>query len=219
MRSRLVPILLAAAIAGAGPSAHAGAPASANREARLPHACKGGPQAGTSCVTDATCPAGACVVDAGGPAFDGVVTFIVDDNVSQFDGTESIPNVVAVTVLLEVAREDERASLAQTYQNLAGEDFATLVANLQAGPFVADTGNSNRRVTEASLDTATTPALLDDFLWQGGDTELAAALRAFFDATGDPIIVKASRLTRSDQGASGLASLIRLKIQGRFVAP
>jgi hypothetical protein len=199
--------------------AWAGAPASTNRDSTLPHACRGGGPPGGSCTSDADCAPGRCAVAASGVKFTATVTFVVDDHVSQFDGSESVPDVVAVTAIVETARNGARLVVSQIYQNLSGHDFASLVASLQAGPFIADTGNSNRRVTEASLNGATPEALLDDFLFQAGDDEMGDALRAFFGTLGRPVVVKAERLERWDQGGTGLASAIRLKVRGRFVAP
>jgi hypothetical protein len=199
-------------------AAFAGAPASSNRDATLPHRCAGPPAHAVPCTTPDDCPSGRCIVDATNARFAAVVTFVVDDNVSQFDGSESVDDVVAVTVLVEAWKYGSRLVLSQTYQNLSGDTFDALVESLQAGPFIADTGNSNRRVTESQLTDATTEALLDDFLLQRGDGAIADALRAFYGTTGAPVVLKAERLERWSQGGSELASVVRLKVRGRFVA-
>jgi hypothetical protein len=214
---RSVTVYTVALLALTAGAASAGAPASTRRDATLPHACRGGAATGAPCASDADCAPGRCVLVAQSTKFTALVTFIVDDHVSQFDGSEDVSDVVAVTAVVEIARGGNRLVLAQVYQNLAGDDLATLVANLQAGPFIADTGNSNRRVTEASLNGADTAALLDDFLFQQGDDEMTDALRAFYGTTGVPVVAKAERLERWDQGGTGLASLVRLKVRGRFV--
>lgn len=197
--------------------AFAGAPASSRRAESLPRICKGGSNAGFPCSDDAGCPGGSCVL-SGPRRFAGTVTFVVDDNVSQFDGSEEVADVVAVTVLVELQKKwSERRLLAQTYQNLAGSSFATLVASLQAGPFIADTGRSDRRVFEARLTDASDSDLVDDFLFQTGDDEMIQQARAFYGVSGTPIVWRVGRLERANAGGSGLASLVRLKFKGVFV--
>jgi hypothetical protein len=153
---------------------------------------------------------------------------MVDDNVSKFDGTEEIADVIAATVLLEIKDKGETHLLAQTYQNLEGHDFTSLTDALRAGPFLADTGSpvSNRRAAEFRLNEALTddpfPSILDDFLFEEGDSEMADAVRALFGVTGRPIVAEvpkhAAFVERSDHVADGLASLVRLKVKIRFVA-
>jgi hypothetical protein len=214
-------------------SSYAGSPVSHLREEQLPHVCRGGPREGLACTDDAQCPPGnKCEVHfLRGPdtAFEAEVTLIIDDNVSKFDGTEEISDVVAATVLLEIKHKGKTHLLAQTYQNLEGQDFKTLTEALKAGPFLADTGSpvSNRRAAEFRLNEALTddpfPSILDDFLFEEGDNEMADAVRALFDVTGRPIVAHVPRnaafVQRSDHVADGLASLVRLKVEIRFVAP
>ena len=196
----------------------AGAPASGGRAQNLSLACRGGSNAGSFCTDAAGCPGGACT-PIGTKRFAGTVTFVVDDNVSQFDETEEVADVVAVTAIVELqGKAGDRLLLAQTYQNLSGEDFAALVASLQAGPFIADTGNSDRRVLEFRLNEATDAALFDDFLFQTGDGEMIQQARAFYGASGTPLIWRMARLERIDAGSSGLASLVRLKFKGVFAS-
>jgi len=64
---------------------------------------------------------------------------------------------------------------------------------------------------------------LDDFLFEEGDNELADAVRALAGVKGRPIIAEvpgdAALIQRSDHVADGLASLVRMKVKIRFVAP
>jgi len=161
--------------------------------------------------------------------FEAELTLIVDDDVSKFDDTTEVFEVIAATVLLEVKDKGETHFLAQTYQNLEGRDFKSLIDALRAGPFLADTGSpvSNRRAAEFRLNEALTddpfPSILDDFLFQEGDNEMADALRAIFGVTGRPVVVDVpkdgSLVEHSDHVADSLASLIRLKVTISFVAP
>ncbi len=216
----------------AADSAYAASPVSQLREAQLPHVCKGGSRKGLPCTDDAGCPNSKCEISfLSGPdaTFEAEVTLIVDDDVSEFDGTEEVSGVIAATVLLEIKDKGETHFLAQTYQNLKGHDFKALTDALRAGPFLADTGSpvSNRRAAEFRLNEALTddpfPSILDDFLFEEGDSEMADAVRALFGVTGRPVVVDvpkdASFVERSDHVADGLASLVRLKVKVRFVAP
>src|SRR5262249_50350305 len=112
-------------------SAYAIAPLPQRREEKLPHVCKGGPNEGRACTDDSQCPDSTCEINfLRGPdttfEFEAEVTLIVDDNVSKFDGTEKISDVIAATVLLEIRDEGETHFLAQTYQNLEGHNFKSL---------------------------------------------------------------------------------------------
>jgi hypothetical protein len=202
------------------PAAALAAALSLTREQELPRVCKKGPLAGQACDDDADC-GGPCVV-AYLPrvAFSGTLTIVVDDDVSKFDGTESVSDVVAATVLLEV-RASERLLIAQTYQNLAGATLTELIDNLRVGPEVASNVGQFRPLNETQLnDEAADPAeLLDSFLFQEGDTAIADALRAAFATTGIPVITAVTRPEHTNAGASGLASSVRVKIQGKFRAP
>ncbi len=233
MRSRyLFHSLAFAALLMATDSAHADAPLPPRREVKLPHVCKGGPNKGQECPDDAMCPNSTCKIKfLRGPdtTFEATVTLIVDDDVSKFDGTQEVSNVVAATVLLEIREKGETHFLAQTYQNLEGHDFQTLTDALMKGPFLADTGSplTNSRVTEstliASLADNAPRSLLSSFLFQEGDNEMANAVRDLFGVTGRPVIVNVPKdisfVKRSDHEADGLASLVRLRVQIRFVAP
>src|SRR6266850_2520375 len=125
-------------------SAYAAAPVPQRREEKLPHVCKSGPNEGLPCINDTECPSSKCELQfLRGPdtTFEAEVTFIVDDHVSKFDGTEEFSDVVAATVLLKIRDKGETYFLAQTYQNLEGHDFKSLTDALMKGPFLADTGS------------------------------------------------------------------------------
>jgi hypothetical protein len=61
----------------------------------------------------------------------------------------------------------------------------------------------------------------DDFLFQGGDSELADALREFYGIAGRPVIVEVAAspgtLVTTDEEASGRASAVQLLASIRFV--
>ena len=199
----------------------AGAPDPAGREANLPHVCKGGSNGGNSCDINngnGDCPNGRCVIEFTPGGFAAKVTILVDDNVSKFDGSETVTDVVAATVILEVKGNGQSDVLAQTYQNLAGADFATLVANLQQAPFLADTEISASPVDEAALNAAAkSERIVSDLMFQKGDSEVADALRTLLGATGNPVVTKVTLLDHFDHGADQLASVVQLKVRGRFV--
>lgn len=233
MRCRIpLPSLIVVALLIAANAAYAAAPLPQRREEKLPHVCKGGPNKGQACVEDTMCPTSTCKLKfLRGPdtTFEAKVTLIVDDDVSKFDGAQKIANVVAATVLLEIRERGETHFLAQTYQNLEGQDFQALIDALRQGPFLADTGSplTNSRMTESTLmaslaDNAARP-LLGSFLFQEGDNEMANAVRALFGVTGRPVVADVPRdisfVQRSDHEADGLASLVRLRVKIRFIAP
>lgn len=193
---------------------------SLGRDEQLPRVCKRGPLAGQACVGVADCDGPCVVAYLPRVAFSGTLTLVVDDDVSKFDGTETVTDVVAATVLLEV-RAGERRLIAQTYQNLDGGTLAELVDGLRMGPEVASNVGQSRPLTEAQLNAeAADPAeLLDAFLFQQGDVAIADALRAAYATTGIPVITAVSRPEHADEGASGLASAVRVRVQGKFLAP
>jgi len=59
---------------------------------------------------------------------------------------------------------------------------------------------------------------VNDLLFRPQDEELADALRAIFNATGIPVVTKVSSVSLTDRGADGLATVLRLKVKGGFVA-
>ena len=110
--------------------------------ARLPHVCEKGPNAGLECIPDLGgvadplvcsvsrpsqndfCLGAKCtMVFEKGATFSAVMTMIADDNVSAFDGSQSIQNAIAVTVIIDLGK---RGVLAQTYQNLSGTSLSSL---------------------------------------------------------------------------------------------
>jgi hypothetical protein len=105
------------------------------------------------------------------------------------------------------------------------------MTNLQTGPILADTNLSRGPVTEEKLNDALdegfigndpTKSLLDDLLWQEGDSPIADELRGIFGVSGGkPILVGVPKtlagVKHSDYEASGLASVARLKVTFRFV--
>jgi hypothetical protein len=232
MRSRDVSFFLALAtlLVATGSAVAGGSPISGSREAQLPHVCNG-PGKPQPCTDDSQCPSGLCEIKyVRGPdaTFEAEVTLIIDDDVSKFDGSEKISDVKAATVLLEIIDNGETHLLAQTYQNLEGRNFNALVKALTAGPFLADMESpvSNfRRAAEFRLFESRTddpvPSILDDFLFQEGDSEMADAVRALVGVTGRPIIADvpedAALVQRSDHVDDGLASLVRMKVKIRFV--
>ena len=235
MRSRDVTFFLALAtlLVATGSAVAGGSPVPERREEQLPHICKG-PGKSQSCTKDSDCASGRCEINfLRGPdaAFMAEVTLIIDDNVSKYDGSESeeLSNVKAATVLLEIKDKGETHLLAQTYQNLEGSNFEDLVKALTAGPFLADMGSpvSNRRAAERRLfepqPDDPVHSILDDFLFEEGDSDLADAVRALFGITGRPIIADvpedATFVQHSDHSADGdgLASLVRMKVKIRFV--
>lgn len=203
----------------------AGAPGSPGRDQTLPHSCAAGPNREMPCTDDAQCPRSKCTISYEQGTFGAQVTLIVDDDVSKFDASEQVTNVVAATVLLDIRTYSGRHLLAQTYQNLEGADLATLIASLQAGPFLADTMKSGpppgNRVTEAGLNGAVTGGgILDDFLFQEGDSELADALRSALGKLGRPVVARTSKpnlVRHADRGGDGLASVVQFGIRIRFV--
>jgi hypothetical protein len=228
-QTSFVVLALVSSLAFGGP-AQAGAPSPEDREFDLAHVCKGGPNADAACTDASECPGSTCVINFASKSITAKLTILVDDDVSNFNddetGLEDVPNVVAATVLLEVKKDGKRV-LAQTYQNLdQGNpgDLATLIANLQAGPFLGDTETRDNRTTETNLNAAAGDAsILQDFLFQAGDSELADALRALFGLTGTPIIAetpeKIEKVLQDNHLGDSLASVLRFKVKIRFVPP
>jgi hypothetical protein len=230
---QLIPQLAFAVLLIATVSAYAGDPVPARREPQPPRICKNGPEAGMTCATNDDCPQGSCEINylsGPGTAFRAEITLIVDDDVSQFDvesTNEVFSNIIAATAVLEFKHKGEKHVLAQTYQNLTGSDFDTLLTELKKGPFLADGEVSDRRIAEFRLSDALTPgvspSLLESFLFQGGDNEMSEAIRTIFGVTGKPIVAATpedisfvEHFDHSGEG-DGLASLVRFKVEIRFV--
>jgi hypothetical protein len=198
-----------------------GAAVSGPRFDALPRMCAKGPLKGVACTEKADCQNNPCVIAfERHSAFTATLTLVVDDDVSQFDGSEDVPNVVAVTALLEV-RAHGRDIHAQIFQNLAGADFAALVQSLQQGPEVASNVGLGRRLDENQLNTeaADEAELIDAFLFQEGDSGFVEALRAQFGSAGTPVIVAVSRVQHFDHQADERASVVRVRVKGKFLLP
>lgn len=212
----------ALAIALAAPPALAGAPVSENREIELTAVCGPGRNQGHTCESDADCAGGRCRVGfVHGKPPPLRVTLLVDDDVSAFAGDESLANVVAVTALIEARRGNERRIFAQTYQNLDASSLESLVDGLTSGVPIADLASRDRVLTEGALNAAVADGgILDDFLFQGGDSELADAIRGFYGVAGRPVVVKITSpgsIVHTDEEAGPLASAVQLLLSIRFV--
>jgi hypothetical protein len=200
----------------------AGAPASEGRQAELRSVCGGGRNQGETCEGAEDCPGGRCrVVFLHGKPPPVRVTLLVDDDVSGFADDENLSNVVAVTALLEARRGHERRIFAQTYQNLDASSLESLIEGLTSGVPVADLASRDRVLTEGALNAAVADGgILDDFLFQGGDSEIADAIREFYGVAGRPVVVKITSpesLVHGDAEASSLASAVQLLLSIRFV--
>jgi hypothetical protein len=232
MRSPYLYLFSVLTVAGllAAPKFAQAAQGSPNRDPRV---CQGGQNVGQSCTDDTQCPQSTCepnFVRGLGSVFFAELTLIVDDDVSKYDGTEQVSDVIAVTVLLETYAKGKKYHLAQTYQKLEGSDFAALVTALQAGPIIADTDRSRGEVNESKLNDALDPSfigtdptksLLDDVFLQAPDNPMADELRRIFGVVGRPIVVDTVRrlgfVEHSDYEANGLASVVRLWVKFRFL--
>jgi hypothetical protein len=199
--------------------------------------CQGGPNNNKACTPDTIqCPQGACSkipYVAGVPALYAELTIIVDDDVSKWDGLEEADDIVAVTILLKTRFRGQDYFLAQTYQNIEGGDLTTLLMKLREGPVIADTNLSiGDHIQENDLNNAldenfistTHPSnsLLDDLLWQSGDSEMAEQIRQILGVVGGrPIIVGVPQVLggvkHSDYETNGLASVARLRVTIRLV--
>ena len=213
---------LAVAIALAAAPAWAGAPVPESREAGLPAYCLGGRSQGQTCESTQDCPAGRCriaLLPGRPPPIR--VTLLVDDDVGAFAGDESLANVVAVTVLLEARRGSERRLFAQTFQNLDASSLEALITGLTSGVPIADLASRDRVLTEETLAANVADGgLFGDFLFQGGDSELADAVREFYGVAGRPVVVAIASpdsFVQTDAAASRLASGVQLLLTIRFV--
>jgi hypothetical protein len=227
--SRLLTLVVLAAVVPAPARAAVDCTA---REPGLPHVCQKGPNAGSTCVPDFSgvtdplvcsvsrpaqndsCLGANCImVFEKGATFSAVMTMIADDNVSAFDGSQTIQNAVAVTVILDLGK---RGVLSQTYQNLSG----TSLSDLSFAP--TDTFgvaiDEQRLQSETELRPDGKAAIVNDLLFRPQDEELADALRAIFNATGTPVVTRVSSVRLTDRRADGLSTALRLKVRGAFVA-
>jgi hypothetical protein len=225
---RLLALVLLAAVPG---PARAAVDCTA-REPDLPHVCDKGPNAGLACVPDFStvtdplscsvsrpsqddfCLGANCtMVFERSTTFSAIMTMVADNNVSAFDGSQTIQNAIAVTVIIDLGR---RGVLSQTYQNLSGGDLSDLA--------LAPTDSFGVAIDEQRLESETElrpngkAAVVNDLLFRPQDDELADALRAIFNATGIPVVTKVRSLSLSDRRTDGLATVLRLKVKGGFVA-
>jgi hypothetical protein len=202
------------------------------REPNLPHVCDKGPNAGQTCVPDFSavsdpltcsvsrpsqndfCQGAKCtMVFQKGATFSAIMTLIADDNVSALDGSQTIQNAIAVTVLIDLGKH---GVLSQTYQNLTGTDLSDLAS---APRDTFGVGLDEQRLeSETELRPDGKAAIVNDLLFRPQDDELADALRTIFNATGIPVVTKVSSLSLTDRRADGLATVLRLKVKGAFVA-
>ena len=217
-RTRLVAVIALLCVTRV---AGAGGPAPENREATFARACRGGSNRNNPCTDAVDCPGGTCKIVLAKENLSALVTIIVDDNVSKYDGTEAYTNVVAATVLVEISKNGTKHLLAQTYQNLKGADLTALVTNLRDGEVIGDT---IAPVTESTMAVIVpTAAILNRFLVQSIDAPLADALRTLAGSVGNPLIVGVpSRLEQvafEPHPADPLASALRLKVRIGFTAP
>src|SRR5262249_36342322 len=202
------------------------------REPDLPHVCDKGPNAGKKCEPDFTgadtfvcslsrpaqpnpaspgavdCLGAKCtmVLQPGGN-FSAVMTIIADNNVSGFDNTQPIQNAIAVTVVIDLGK---RGVLSQTYQNLSSLTSAPV--DTHGIPI-----DEQRLKDETDLRDGKA-AIVNDLLFRPQDSEIADALRAIFNTTGTPVVTKVGSVSLIDRRADGLATVLRLKVKGGFVA-
>ena len=230
MRSinRLLALVL---LAAAPPVAHAAVDCTA-REPLLPHVCDKGQNAGLACTPDFStvtdtltcsvsrpaendfCLGAKCtMVFEKGATFSAVMTMIADNNVSALDGSQTIQNAIALTVIIDLGK---RGALSQTYQNLSGTELSDLTSPPTDTFGVAL--DEQRLESETELRPDGKAAIVNDLLFRPQDQELADALRAIFNATGVPVVTKVSSVALTDHRTDGLATVLRLKVKGGFVA-
>lgn len=198
----------------------AGGPAPGDRALLLGATCDGGTNAGNPCMSDESCPGGACDLPVLKGSVSALVTLIVDDDTDNWGGGASWENVITATVLLEV-RKDGTQLLAQTYVNNFGNTLLDLVQSLRLGPNIADNFNP---LNEAEVEgQANAGNLIGRFLFQDGDSELADDLRTLLGTTGKPVILgvpkKANQVLFANRVADDFASVVRLKVKIGFVEP
>lgn len=229
MRSihRLLALVLIAAVPGL---ARAAVDCTA-REPLLPHVCDKGQNAGLACTPDFSavtdtltcsvsrpaennfCLGAKCtMVFEKGATFSAVMTIIADNNVSALDGSQTIQNAIALTVIIDLGK---RGVLSQTYQNLTGTELSDLASAPRDTFGVAL--DEQRLEAETELRPDGKAAIVNDLLFRPQDPELADALRAIFNATGVPVVAKVSSVDLTDHQTDGLATVLRLKVKGAFV--
>jgi hypothetical protein len=202
------------------------------REPLLPHVCDKGQNAGLACTPDFStvtdtltcsvsrpadndfCLGAKCtMVFEKGATFSAVMTMIADDHVSALDGSQTIQNAIALTVIIDLGK---KGLLSQTYQNLTGTELSALASAPRDTFGVAI--DEQRLQLETELRPDGKAAIVNDLLFRPQDPELADALRAIFNTTGIPVVTKVSSVDLTDRQTDGLATVLRLKVKGAFVA-
>src|SRR5262249_32562292 len=224
--------LLALVLLAAAPAvAHAAVDCTA-REPLLPHVCDKGQNAGLTCTPDFSTVTDTLTCSVSRPAqndfclgakctmvfqkaatFSAVMPLIADNNVSALDGSQTIQNAIALTVVIDLGKN---GVLSQTYQNLSGTQLSDLASAPRDTFGVAI--DEQRLQSETEIRPDGKAAIVNDLLFRPQDAELADALRAIFNATGVPVVTKVTSLSLTDRGADGLATVLRLKVKGGFVA-
>ena len=224
--------LLALVLLAAAPAVAPAAVDCTAREPLLPHVCDKGQNAGLTCTPDFStvtdtltcsvsrpaqndfCLGAKCtMVFQKGATFSAVMTLIADNNVSALDGSQTIQNAIALTVVIDLGKN---GVLSQTYQNLSGTQLSDLASAPRDTFGVAI--DEQRLQSETEIRPDGKAAIVNDLLFRPQDAELADALRAIFNATGVPVVTKVTSLSLTDRGADGLATVLRLKVKGGFVA-
>jgi len=147
-----------------------------------------------------------------GATFSAVMTMIADNNVSALDGSQTIQNAIALTVIIDLGKQ---GVLSQTYQNLTGTELNDLTLPPRDSFGVAI--DEQRLESETELRPDGKAAIVNDLLFRPQDEELSDALRAIFNATGTPVVTKVSSVSLTDRRTDGLATVLRLKVKGAFV--
>jgi len=223
--------LLALVLLAAAPAVAPAAVDCTAREPLLPHVCDKGQNAGLACTPDFStvtdtltcsvsrpaqndfCLGAKCtMVFQKGVTFSAVMTLIADNNVSALDGSQTIQNAIALTVVIDLGKN---GVLSQTYQNLSGTQLSDLASAPRDTFGVAI--DEQRLQSETEIRPDGKAAIVNDLLFRPQDAELADALRAIFNATGVPVVTKVTSLSLTDRGADGLATVLRLKVKGGFV--
>ena len=223
--------LLASVLIAAVPAVARAAVDCTAREPLLRHVCDKGQNAGLECTPDFSnidtltcsvsrpaennfCLGAKCtMVLEKGATFSAVMTMIVDNNVSALDAPQTIQNAIALTVIIDLGK---RGVLSQTYQNLTGTELNDLTSPPRDSFGVAI--DEQRLESETELRPDGKAAIVNDLLFRPQDPELADALRAIFNATGAPVVTKVSSVDLTDHRTDGLATVLRLKVKGAFVA-
>jgi hypothetical protein len=231
MRRDLLPVLLCLGLAA--PSL--AAVDQQNRELGLPHVCSSGPAKGTACdptdpattgCTDQTCVVAYSPVRSA--KFKGTITLTADDNVGDFIGAGDAR--IASTVLLQLKGkfviagvEVPNPILAQTYQSVDPLEPPRMPGNIaDQGPARYPTldlsayGMDEAKLIQLATD-AVTPGFGNPFVSRTFDCEISDELRGLFGTAGIPFVTKATGIKLTDGLASGRATSVVVKVEGRFV--